>query len=408
MENLLEILPKPDSQYIDDKGKLRAFCYSDHNTIVYVFPSAPLDDIKRVEVLPNYGLPSFGKVSGLLAPILIPFYKQLSADPKKINGIVFGKSEPKTQLESYFVPIKETPSERISLKTSPSALRFIVPKESKELLTFRRNKKIAGLLMIYSFYLYLYYLKHSHENYTSDTDDDPEKQAWIYFKKGFVIDPDHSPVLRNLSSYPSITEPELFRDQKLIVDTKETKLKLIEYVKTLILKTHIDSLTILSIRITTYEIPDDFVSRDGEIIFSDFESLKRWVQNYGKEKDQISSEIRDDIKPFYFKNSNLFGGKVCIVQNTYSGNLEEAIKVSVVWLKNHINIGASPDVIDVDYSDDSYIVYDLNGETVETKGNSNGLRGIVVKYVSVSKSTKEKDKKPALPKYAAILPLVPI
>jgi hypothetical protein len=169
-----------------------------------------------------------------------------------------------------------------------------------------------------------------------------------YLKEKITIIPDHKYKIKNLHRRLTLNN-RFFKDDKLVVDSKETADRLGYYLRFMINKNN--ALVVrYSERIyleNYYTYSADFIHRSSQLIFIGGLSISNWIEAQRHEiSNQTHTIPHPDIRePFFFTHWALNGGKPVIIQNVHNGSINRALSVSANYEKDGINIGYNADPI---------------------------------------------------------------
>jgi len=343
-------------QYIDDHGKTRMIVY-DSGLCMMTSPLAPLNthnvplNLKPVD---SKIAVDFIKANGLVI-------SQVQNDEKDmIIGLWLecGKNA-KCSLHHGYIPIHPKKSEyikKIGIKDAPLFFLDVVSKKESSLDKERQMEIIANHLKQYTLFEY---------------SNLPENKRSSFVEK-FIVVPNH---IYNVSKLKcklfTANNDVIYLKGKIVVTSDEMKERLVEYAKVYEFnnKNDLESYKYRTKLANTFNIISDFKHRDGELMF---ETKKDLLDNI-KKRDFASIHLVPDLtgsarEPYFYRNSNINNGKLCIMQNVPMRSLNNTLHTTRKWNIDKINMGyVVVDERDYD-SKEGYVIYDLHGNIKESKG----------------------------------------
>lgn len=346
---LPDFFRKADSQFVDRYGKTRGFIFEG----VYIVTS-PLPPIKNLQItkIPTKK-PIWKDVEIIIKKYKIKIIQQDISGNKTI-GVMLNIPN----LPYAYIPFK---SRQPFIKYEKSEhLGFIIPTENSILDKTLYNKKVADYLM----QLLLY----SFSKWYSKQEPGPEQgnisyAEWSirekarlirlveeYLDREITIEPDYIYDLKNLTRTLT-TNNTFFKKGTLIVESQETFNRLGYYLRFMIDKNR-DLVINYSNRIhldNYYTNPNDFIEREGELIFIGPLSINNWLSTKIRGvSNQVSTVPQPSNKePFFFSHWAMHGGKPIIFQNVQGGKLERALAVASNFTDDKINIGYNAKPIEI-------------------------------------------------------------
>lgn len=299
-----DFLQDAKAQYIDSMGKVRMIIFGNGINIA----TAPL---------PPFNLPSLKKI-----PVNNAKFSRVNAFIKRYNFRVTSVFKEGVILYREDLPyafIKTIPPKEIVNVSS----YYRSPLEIEDysiVRNYRVAEKTAHYLLQYTIFMY-------YQNNKKLSSED------------FIIVPDH--VYKKFGNEFTFDNFFLNEDKKIIVKDNDMIFRLLYH-----LKIHLKNFSNDFLYDKNYNIPKlynsiyDFRKFSGEIIFMSFESLVYYTNN----KKIISNEIKENMDmsmefPYYYKNNNIFGDNIVMIQNVLNGDIESALNVSLLWEYKKYNIG---------------------------------------------------------------------
>jgi len=340
------------SQYIDDNGKTRMLNYTYKGKHLSLMTSP----------LPPFDLPVVKKISEAPKDTALKFIKSKklkivsqNGTEDEIKGFWVETDEEDSDIYYGYIPI--SPSAALKdVEFSENTKMIPLQEDSKksELQLFRRNKKIAEFLKIYTLYTYALH---------------PDE----FDEKWFVVNPNHEYNIESLDKKLVEGNNVMYdKDGYLIVPSKETITKLLGYLQIRLVndKPGVMSLGGAKKMDDYYQSISDFRSAPNQLIFTSENGIFRW------KRDMIRSEsnrtvsqnlLPDATEPYFYKTHKIKNGLLHIIQNVRGGNLKNATAVGYKWIKDRVNTGyAEPDKRALP-ENISYILYTNNGQVDKKK-----------------------------------------
>ena len=330
-------------QYIDDSGKSRALIYNYKGTSLSLVTSP----------LPPFNIPIIKKISKVEINQAISFINEMKMEIKEqyiekdvLKGLWLDSNI--KGLYYAYIPIKdETPLENVEKTTETCPISL----EGRSALEkYRENKKIAVYLKNYT--LYMYAIK-------------GELQ-----ERDFIVIKDHVYDIEKLNKRLFIDGNDvMFMKDKLIVPSTNTIRKLLSYLQTNILNNK-TSVIDIKYKLTIdehYQSLSDFRSPENQLVFLNKSGLMKWKETKDVERLKITGIIDYETRePYFYRNPFAIGEQIMIVQNVNKEDLDTAITVSYKWMKDKVNIGYKPEILE-NIKSISYKIYDVNGNVEEIK-----------------------------------------
>lgn len=335
-------------QYIDSNGKTRVLFY-DGGVSLSVSPIPPLD-------LPELALKGVKRVSLQVAMEFI--YKYSLKITEKHNDLIEGKVtdngdviyENDGKIDGLWVKVNESISFGyifIDRDTSvPNDLAGILDKipfsegvqnpilpytqRESALSLYRKNYKIAEYLKHYALIEFA--------NYPNS-----------FGNKNFSIRPNHDYAIppEGLGTRLKRRNAYFYSGGKIVVHDEETRDRLILYAKVSayndpsILKRYKEKQVIDGS--SYYKCLSDFRQTPNQLLFSSPQDLIAWKSQMsaGRMNENTVSPfpLPNETKPYYYRNLNIEGGRLMIIQNTAKGDFPSALAVSKNWEIKHVNSG---------------------------------------------------------------------
>lgn len=305
-------------QYYDSKGYIRCLIYKNNISII-TSPILPLENIRLISIT------ELGEINSCTIKEIkifikdnqfIPIYKY-TVD-KKLVGLWLTSSN----IKQAFVYIKKSSEKHDkssfnNYEEAPAQLMPIIPSniiKSKHNET-RDVEKTANYLKALSVYEYSknttkfqnrFVITSINYNVDDIIDDLPPKESSFYNKNGIIIE--NNVIKERLINYVNVV---LFNNEKEVLNFKN--------------RTFIPGLC--------------ETSRIGYINFYSNNSFQMWLElKKTKSKEYtIMSQPKEFFhkQPYFYK----FNNSLYIIQNVFSGNLEDALNLCVYWNKNKVNKG---------------------------------------------------------------------
>ncbi|HMP28063.1 MAG TPA: hypothetical protein PKD85_00600 [Saprospiraceae bacterium] len=326
-----------ETQFIDENGKARIL-YFPYITLI-ISPIPPLDveniKVKRTEDIPILEASfktatQFIKEKGLLI---------VSKDGNPEEGIQGLWVEPKninTGITNGYIPLVPIGAPDALKKVKYVDIHQNDPirtdgRESSMLTEYRKNRKIAEILKEYTLYTYSLEL----DNFGDDS---------------FYIDSKHVYDISALSKqlYKDGNDVMYYKD-RLIVDSEETRDKLMAYLKVMLLndKPGVLALKDSSIISSFYKTISDFRKVPNSLVFTSKKGILRWMES--KNTVSLGSNIAQSLishieEPYFYRSAKIKQNQLVLIQNVRDGNLERAKSVSIKWKKDRVNIGYDAEI----------------------------------------------------------------
>lgn len=358
-----------NSQFIDENGKTRILNFD--NITLLISPIPPLDvkniKVKRTEDIPILeadlkSATSFIKEKGLLIV-------SKDGNPEGIQGLWIAPKNMNLGITNGYIPLTPIPAPDALKKVRYVDIHQNDPirtdgRQHSILTKYRKNRKIADFLKEYTLYTYSLEL----ENFGEDS---------------FHIDSDHTYDIEGLNRrlYRDGNDVIYYRD-RLIVDSEETRDKLISYLKVMLLN---DKPGVLALNKATtvsnfYKTTSDFRSPSYNLVFTSKKGVLRWMESkatvsMGK---QIAQFLVPDIEePYFYRSAKIKQNQLVIVQNVNGGSLDRAKTVSMKWAKDRVNIGYDAEISNV-VEDMSHITFTNMGEVSKIKKKSKEYANVIL------------------------------
>lgn len=425
IDNLKLCRGKPVSQFIDFYGKLRALNLQleDGEMIsVYTLPGQPENLPRTTELYKvNYkkALEYFGDY---------PKYGVLNSDDK-IEGLWFNILGIE---QSLYIPIDPESKHKFE-NIYEGDRNYLKSEQPKIVFKLRKMKKYLNIIIQITRWLFaLYKLKKTDfvsieeffENYTlyntTKITDSSEFYNLDNIKYKLPKVESIEEALSILSKNTKNFVIEYQGEHKLLFYSEEFYQKMIEnltnYEKmkyALELSEEIDEEIPMYIK-NYYTDSLDFDQTDNNMIFTNIEDFDEWVNNlnnnakiytkYYQIVNKLSKDYNTIIEPYIYKDEN---DKLYIIQNTYSGDIETAIKISKIWVQYRTNLGPDKDESDMELND--YIIYKLDkvGNLVIEKIVTNSdQEEVITDNMAQVFYYEEIEGKKKIRQYAAIFPLI--
>jgi hypothetical protein len=320
-------------QYIDSYGKVRMLLYQ--NSIpVFVFPMHPIavpclsyiDSIKPIKM----------EVANSFAKSYNLSIKRYDKGFMMTNEHFIG-----------YIPIEEFENEKSGVFQKIPL--FLETKNESRLDVYRQHKKIAMLLQQHTLYLYSLH---------------PE----TFSRDLFVIRPDYDYDIELLDKIMDKESSLYDENGKLIVTSKEMLDKLFIYLETRLLNDRYSVLRFYENSTVEkyYQSIKDFHFDENQYIIKDIRNYADWVELKKRKPYLIRTHV--DLKtedPYFYRNAIIKKDAIFILQNVKDGNMEIALYISVMWLKEKINMGANPQMNTQKIDPTFFIAYSEEGDVLE-------------------------------------------
>jgi len=298
-------LKNAQSQAIDNNGKVYMFNYNNFSLYVSPCPPLPIPINTNPKDINSHNLNKLTKAS-------------------KIVGTSYDKKALFVDLESFdesYVPL-EKPLDGYKKISSPLYMNIIHQQSDLELM--KNNRKIAHYLKEYTLFLYSI-----NDELTEDN---------------FIIDNNHVYNYKSLGRKFLKNTNVMFKNNKLIVPSKEFIPRLLYYIKKKKINRPQDIQNYKNkIFIQDYyEFISDFEQRSEQLIFVGIQDLIYWIE---KETNDIAiyeiSNILDSSREiaYFFEDYTINKGTLNIIQNVAEGSLKRALYVANFWNKYNLNVG---------------------------------------------------------------------
>ena len=320
-------------QSADERGKIRLIQFPD-GVNLYTEPIPPIQGVKGTKLAISHLKTTIEQALEFIERKGLNVKSQVIKDTRCVGFQVSGAF-----LDDAYIPI--VPSTKIVKNVDLADPYFQPPitesttQEKSELEVYRRNVRIANVLMQYALYLYSL---------------NPDK-----FSKSFMIDPDHSldkmPLTRRILKPEDDNDERVWRNGKLIVTDEETRKRLKNYVEITVYNNRslVLEMKYKQLFDNYYSSPSDFNQSPSQVVFTSPEKMDAWRQ-YSEEKRKLNDEriehlFKYTLEPYFFKIDD---GRVCIIQLVVSGEkdgsgsttLQRAMSVCERWESDRINLGA--------------------------------------------------------------------
>jgi hypothetical protein len=320
-----ELFEGVEKQYIDSAGKCRALIYSDGVTLM-TSPLPPLN-LRRVSKLPKPS--SIQEVRRFVKQKGLSIVSQTVSNEENRGGIRGIWIEPSRSQNSGiyygYIPVESTD---LIPKIPLTSENILPPLSSENTLSELRNmnylRKLSEFLQNYTFFEY----SRDPEGFGSDS---------------FIVDEEHTYNLDSLRKRLIPNNDVMYRGGKLIVPSKQVLRKLLAVLRVRLLN---DTPGVMEYAHRTI-IPDyyrslrDFRSSPQQLLFLNRSSMERWrlERSFGGKMNIYSVLIPDTQEPYFYRNSNIAGGKIALIQNVEKGELARALGVGERWLEDRVNPG---------------------------------------------------------------------
>lgn len=353
----MSIFENVRSQFVDGNGKTRALNYG--NISLATSPLPPLD-------IPEAGLENVSE-----APIqdVLEFVESHkleiveqdgSIEDQLVQGVWVTSTLDPPPIAFGYIPVEIPKDGTNSLENIPfSKLEttdpLFVGMES-DLDTMRKHAKIANYLKQYSLVEWA---------------QDPEK----FSVDNFHIDVDHEYDIRSMGNrIVRGNNSVMYHRNKIIVPDQDTAERLVTFVKVSVYNDPNIRDRYLDLKVVDgasfFTSISDFRREKKQLVFMSREATLQWKMEKSRElvNTNVFSQPRSWVaEPYYFRNLNIEGGKLMIVQNTREGDFPSALAVSKMWETRAINPGYDPDEdIFVPEKELAFEVYTEEGKSHES------------------------------------------
>ena len=342
------------SQYIDSNGKTRMLRYDLNGQHLSLMTSP----------IPPLNLPVEEGIVETPIETAISFIKERSlrivsqdGTPKAIQGIWVETKEENSGIYYGYIPIRSTPP--ISKVPFAKKRDPISIDDTSALTSFRKNRKIAQFLKLYT--LYTYALK-------------PE----AFGEDSLVVVPDHEYNIDQLNRRLFFQDNDvMYLNGRLIVPSQKIKDNLLAYLKVSLLNDTPGVLKLVDVHTAEdyYQTVSDFRVANNQLVFLNKSGLVRWMQESINEVDnsRVSKIVLPkNVEPYFYRHPLIGRDRLMIVQNVKDGTLERALAVGLKWGVDRVNIGfeAPPTSSDIGYT----LYSGGSTEKVKGKGSPSILR----------------------------------
>jgi hypothetical protein len=345
-------LTNSKGQVVDIYGKTRGFVF-ENNIYISTNPITPVLDlpiVKKPDVLPS--------LQTVLAFLKKKNIKILYQDVDENNDKLVGLMLDIPELFYCYVSVQNT-SNKLKVPIQKN-IGYSIDSSTDILEQTIFNRKIADFLMqnvLYKFSIWYNNLlkkdkKLKEKISTLETLSVPNKlieekillNEYItkFVSNEIIIIPNHNYSLKTMSRRLSLNS-NFYKDDKLVVDSQETKTRLNYYLRFMLNK---NTKLVLNFKDNvyldnyyTYSI--DFKQTQGQLIFIGGLSITNWTQT---RLLGVSAQIHQiphptHTEPFFFSHWAINNGKPLIIQNVLNGSLNSALSVSKYYLDNGVNKG---------------------------------------------------------------------
>lgn len=313
-QSISPLIKKASFQVIDLNGKIfgMGFGKGGNKITIITSPGAPL------------ALSMQTSINSVNTKLALNF---IETNSLQIKGLSEDKKGLFIQLDGFeeaYIPL-ETSLEDKNIPIIKSDLYIPIEEQESKLQIFQKNRKIAQYLKEYAVFLYV-------------------QKDFKLIKKNFIIDPDYTYDLDRLDKTLSINNSVMFKNGKLVVNSKDIRDKLINYTGIVAynspdLENRYKEGAIIE---NYYSTTSDFISRRNQLVFLGVEPIVQWIEFASNEaQNTITNEFDYDFRegPYFYRNYKLMGEKIVIIQNVYEGDLARAVYVAKVWKEKGVNMG---------------------------------------------------------------------
>lgn len=339
------------SQFIDNEGKTRILNYEIGSEILTLYTS-PLPPLPTIQLLTEINSASPDTLKEFLIKADMSVTSQYVVDGVCLGVWCIDNKTPK-RLTYAYIPINyEGVLESIPIETDEYKLPIDIISSSSLLKEFEKNQRIANYLIQYTLLLAssIYPSTLTPNNFVVDEEHEYNINS---LNKLLIYDNDVFYRTSLLNSQPRIIVPTADAIERLIYYVAAFKLtnetQLIEYKN----RKNISGV---------YNTLSDFRISDSQFIFTNAQSLYRWTDSPSLfDQNLVEYKVNLTIKePYYYRNINVDGGKLFLVQNVFEGSILRALRVSEEWRDRRVNIGYNAKFID-NADSTPYTVYTING-----------------------------------------------
>lgn len=332
------------SQYIDQNGKVQMLNY-ENGVSLMVSPLPPLD------------VPIDKSVNESNRKVALKFIRKHNleiisqdGDPDEeiIQGLWVQPKLSNSGIEYGYIPVKNSAAIHKVSYTSAERSDPIRVENTSDMEIMIHHRRVAHVLKEYVQYEYSLDPNNFSENNFI------VRREWVY-----DLDKLNKKLFKNKNDV-------MYSQGKLIVNSKNIRDALISFLK---VQTQNDEKTVLSYSRKKY-IPGyfnslgDFDASEDQYIFTSKTSLLKWRSNaLNENKGKIMSVVNENTRaPYFYKNYNILGGKMLLIQNVEGGTLENALLVCDKWSKDKINPGYIPKLNTTEMLNiPKYLVYTTGG-----------------------------------------------
>jgi hypothetical protein len=353
------------SQYVDDNGKCRILNF---NKVSIATPPLPPID-KPVVSKDKTIFANIDNALNLITVLNLELIEQdVQQDVQLIKGLWVKSKDSHPLLTHGYIPLEDGVPilENVEISTETKFDPLFV-EDSSYLMNARTNEKIAEYLKEYS----LYEWSQNPDNFGSSNYIIRETHNYNVNNVGYIFD-------RNQNFYVG---------SKIIVPDKDTMERLLMFV---MVSFSNDSKLAIKYKnkkiINTYplfETLQDFKSEPNQLLFIGKKSLENWIdKNSSVDADTISiSLFPKNREPYFYHNYMIKSGKLMLIQNTKSTDLNSALFISREWYHTKINLGYDAKHDNIDTSSLNYKIYTINGEKNKVRGQTkNTFKATVLDY----------------------------
>lgn len=353
------------SQYIDNNGKCRMLTYEGElSLMVSPLPPLNLKEDKNIKVVTLRTAQQFIKERNLE----IEFQDGNKNDG--IKGLWIITKDENSIIYYGYIPVINSPYIKEIEFMHPMNNDPLRTDSTSDLNTLRTTRKVAEFLKQYTLLTFSL---------------DPKK----FGKNSFIVIKDYDYDIEKLNKKLFKDNNKImYKDNKLIVPSKNIRDRLINYLNTQLLN---DSLSVENIKNiksidSYYQNISDFQHYDNQLIFLNKSGLLRWKQSLKNDKSLSVSSLLDfnTKEPYYYKNPRIKNDTLMIIQNVKDGNIDRAISLSYKWSNEQINTGYNTPILS-SHSNISYVIYTIDGEnhkfeTEEHDNNNDNFGCSILKY----------------------------
>lgn len=311
----ISVLGSPKAQYIDVRGKTRALFYK-NDVCMFIPPMAPFD----LKVVDDVSECTVKAAKSLARRLGLRLLTQEIQDGKVV-GLWFEQERRRiSQLHYAYIPVLATqPLENVAV-SSPMLHDPLRVNGRSKLAEYRDGRKVAGLLVKWSYELYL---------------SDPDS----FGEDSFEVNTSLSEFSHYYELYISSSTSD-----KVHVPSVEVMRRLRMRVRVAILNGTIHD----KMDFRRYDDPEDYTYQNHTIILKGIKGLEMFVIQKGmyRQRWEITTTDNPTTTLPYILHTPLISRNPVIVQNVRDGDCKRTATVIKRWVRDKVNAGynAPPDI----------------------------------------------------------------